>query len=189
MDEWQSFRLFKIRDSVTIYGNDYPHPLANPDRHKRSKTMKRIHAYSSRGQGVLLVLYALRDLAGACSKREVLRFIQNADFYEITRHDLPPYENQHEPRYHTLLAWARKDALIANWLIETTERDSWQLSRDGHALLEKVIERFRSGQLSVCKCYLWTPRFKKVVDPKYEPSRCDSIRPEDAMLKLLNLSI
>jgi hypothetical protein len=77
-----------------------------------------MNAYSNRGQGVVLVLYALERLCGACTKQEVLRFIQNAEFYEITRHDLPPYANQNEPKYHTLLAWARKDALTRLPLLE-----------------------------------------------------------------------
>ena len=60
---------------------------------------KRINVYCNRGQGVFLVLYSLREIGGACSKQEVLYFIQNADLYEITRHDLPPYPHQNEPRY------------------------------------------------------------------------------------------
>jgi hypothetical protein len=138
-----------------------------------------MNVYSNRGQGVVLVLYSLFELGGACTKREVLSFVQNADLYEITRHDLPPYENQNEPKYHTLLAWARKDALIAGWLIDTTERDAWQLSRPGREILDRTTKRFRSGDLSVRMCYLWTPKFKKRVDPTYEPSPDDRIRPED----------
>ena len=141
---------------------------------------KRINIYSSRGQGVVLVLHSLRDLGGACTKQEVIDFIQHADLYELTRHDLPPYEGQSEPRYHTLLAWARKDALINGWLIDTTERDAWQLSRDGRDILDKTIRRYRTGNLSVKQCYLWTPKFKKQVDPAYEPSAEDKVRPEDA---------
>jgi hypothetical protein len=56
-------------------------------------------------------------------KLEPFRFVREglknlmsiADPYEIPRHDLPPYEHQNEPRYHTLLAWARKDALMMGW--------------------------------------------------------------------------
>jgi hypothetical protein len=105
--------------------------------------------YSNRRQGIILVLYALRELCGSCSKREVLRFIQNARLYEIKRHDLPPYAYHAEPKYHTLLAWARKDALIGGWLIETTEQNDWQLSRAGRDELENVLRQFRSGELTV----------------------------------------
>jgi hypothetical protein len=127
----------------------------------------------------------LQELGGVCSKQEVLRFIQNGELYEITRHDLPPYENQSEPRYHTLLAWARKDAIIMEWLIPTNERDAWQLSRTGREVLNRAFARFRSNQLTIRRCYLWTPGFKKLVDPAYEPSTEDAIRPEDAWFRLL----
>ena len=113
--------------------------------------------------------------------------IQNGELYEITRHDLPPYEHQSEPRYHTLLAWARKDAMIMDWLIQTKERDAWQLSRAGRDVLHRAFSRFRSGELIVRRCYLWTPRFKKLVDPAHEPSPDDAIRPEDRWLKLLEI--
>ena len=126
------------------------------------------------------MLHSLFQLGGACTKREVLMFIQDGDLYEITRHDLPSYESQNEPKYHTLLAWARKDALIAEWLIDTDERDAWQISRLGRAVLERTTGRYRGGELSVRNCYLWTQRFKRIVDPAYVPSPEDKIRPEEA---------
>jgi len=138
-----------------------------------------MNVYSNRGQGVVLVLYALQELGGVCAKREVLSFIQYADLYEITRHDLPPYKSQSEPKYHTLLAWARKDALIAGWLIDTSEQDAWQLSRPGRNILARTTTRYRNGNLSVRMCYLWTPKFKKTVDPAYVPSADDRVRPEE----------
>jgi hypothetical protein len=138
---------------------------------------KRLDVYSNRGQGVVLVLYSLRELCGACEKQEVLKFIQNADLYDISRYDLPPYPGQNEPKYHTLLAWARKDALIEGWLVDTRERDAWQLSRTGGQVLDKAIQKFRSSEWTVRKCYLWTPKFKKLVDPSYETSPEDASRP------------
>ena len=101
----------------------------------------------------------------------------NADLYEITRHDLPPYQNQNEPKYHTLLAWARKDALLSGWLIDTNERDACQLSRDGRNILERATLRYQKGELKVCECYLWTVKFKKQIDPNYEPTPQDRVRP------------
>jgi len=144
-----------------------------------------MRVYSNRGQGVLLVLYSLGELWGACTKQEVLAFIQRADLYDITKHDLPPYESKDEPKYHTLLCWARKDAVQSEWMLDTDEHDAWQLARPGRELLERAIKCFRSGELSVRKCYLWTPKFKKQVDPAYEPSAEDSIRPEEEWERLV----
>ena len=138
-----------------------------------------INHYGSRGQGIVLVLHSLRELGGVRSKQDVLSFIQDADLYEITRHDLPPYPGQNEARYHTLLAWARKDALIAEWLIDTSERDEWQLSRAGRDFLERTVGRYRGGDLKVYMCYLWTHKFKKLIDPSYQPSADDRVRPEE----------
>jgi hypothetical protein len=140
-----------------------------------------MNVYGNRGQGVVLVLYALSELCGACTKREVLDFIQRAPFYDVTKHDLPPYESQNEPKYHTLLCWARKDAVELDWMIDTAERDAWQLSRPGRTVLERTIKRFRSGEWNVRMCYLWTPKFKKRIDPAYEPSPEDRVRPEDIL--------
>jgi len=140
-----------------------------------------MNVYSNRGQGVFLVLYSLRELGGVCSKQDVIAFIGDAELYEITRHDLPPYENQNEPRYHTLLAWARKDALMMGWLIETRERDAWQLSREGRNILDRTIQRYRNGGLRARECY-WTPKFKTQVDPSYEPSPADRVRPEETLV-------
>ncbi len=146
-----------------------------------------MRVYSNRGQGVFLVLYTLRELSGACTKKEVLAFIQDGDLYDITRHDLPPYESKDEPKYHTLLCWARKDAVEDGWMLDTGERDAWQLARPGRELLERAILRFRDGTLSVRECYLWTPKFKKQIDPTFVPSPEDRIRPEDLLLQYLEL--
>ena len=145
---------------------------------------KKIRFHSNRGQGVFLVLYALRALAGGCAKREVIDFIQRADYYEITRHDLPPYEDQNEPRYHMLLAWARKDASINEWLADNGERDAWQLSRKGGSTLEKTEAKYGCGELKVRENYLWTAKFKKVVDPLYTPSELDRVRPVEGYTDL-----
>lgn len=147
--------------------------------------MAKVTPYSNRGQGVILVLYALSQLGAACTKQEVLDFISDTGFYDITRHDLPAYPSQNESRYRTLLAWARKDALINSWLEDPNERDAWQLSREGRRVLERTIERYKSGEWSVRKCYLWTPHFKKLIDPAYEPSPEDSVRAEERFAGLL----
>ena len=143
-----------------------------------------MNVYSNRGQGVFLVLYTLRELSGACTKRDVLAFIQDGGIYEITRHDLPPYETKDEPKYHTLLCWARKDAVELEWMLDTEERDAWQLARSGRELLERTIRRFRGGNLSVRECYLWTPKFKSQMDLTYQPSPADRRRPEDQYSEL-----
>ena len=139
----------------------------------------RISAYSNRGQGVFLVLYALQSLGGSNAKQEVIGCISSNKWYDVTRHDLPPYPGQNEPKYHTLLAWARKDSYERDWLLPTDSRDDWSISREGRTVLELAIEKFRTKNWDVRKCYLWKPSFKKLVDPAYMQSPADAIRPED----------
>jgi hypothetical protein len=71
------------------------------------------------------------------------------------------------------------------WLVDTSERDAWQLSRDGRKMLENIFSRYRDRKLDVRQCYLWTPKFKKRVDPNYEPSAKDAVRREELLSFLL----
>jgi len=86
----------------------------------------KIHTYTNRWQGMMLVLHALHELGGSNPKQEVIDYINRSGYYDITKHDLPPYESQNEPKYHTLLAWARKDCVERD-LILGHERDAWAL--------------------------------------------------------------
>jgi len=50
----------------------------------------------------------------------------------------------------------------------TDERDSWELTREGHRALEEIIARFRSrgrNRWEIDKCFLWRTEFKKIIDP------------------------
>ena len=142
-----------------------------------------INVYSKEGQAVLLVFYAPRELGGVCTKQEVLRLMEDSEFYDVSHHDLPPYENQAEPRYHTLLGWARFDAAQSGWLLNAEQWDAWQLSREGRDILDRTLQRYRTGELKVRMWYLWTAKFKKQIDPTYQPSTEDRVRPEDLAIE------
>jgi hypothetical protein len=136
-----------------------------------------ITAYTNRGQGVFLVLYALNADGGGKSKQDVIECISRGGWYDVTRHDLPPYEGKNEPKYHTLLAWARKDCYERDWMLRTDQKDDWSISRNGRVILECAIERYRKKEWDVRKCYLWKTVFKKLIDSMYEPSASDAVRP------------
>lgn len=139
----------------------------------------RLSPYTNRGQGVFLVLHALQSLGGSNAKQDVIGCISAGGWYDVTRHDLPPYEGQNEPKYHTLLAWARKDCYERGWMLPTDQRNDWSISREGRRILERAIERYRRKEWDVRKCYLWKSGFKRLVDPTYEPSSADAVRPEE----------
>lgn len=138
-----------------------------------------ISAYTNRGQGVFLVLHTLQSLGGTNTKQDVIGSISHGGWYDVTRHDLPPYENKSEPKYHTLLAWARKDCYERDWMLKTDLRDDWAISRDGRQVLENAVRKYRSGTWDVRKCYLWTRAFKKLINPNYVPSDQDALRPPE----------
>lgn len=136
---------------------------------------------------MILVMFALKELGGSNTKQEVIDFVARQKYYNIiTKYDLPPYENKKEPKYHTLLAWARKDSVMRD-LILNNERDAWALSRIGRSVVEKFIQKFADGMWDVRRCYLWTPRFKQVLFPAYEPSIRDAKRPEDELEYILQM--
>ncbi|ATC64308.1 hypothetical protein CMV30_10275 [Nibricoccus aquaticus] len=129
---------------------------------------------------MILVMQALAELRGSNTKQEVIGHIIQTGYYEVTRHDLPPYDGQNESRYHTLLAWARKDCVELEYLLGH-ERDAWALSRNGDRAILKARELFGKNEWDVRRCYLWTPKFKLLMLPSYLPSPKDAKRPEDIL--------
>jgi hypothetical protein len=79
-----------------------------------------------RGQEVVMVLYALRELGGIRTKQEVLSFIRRHRFYAIQPQDKATYESHREWKADSLLCWARKDAVMDNlgWMFQHDEKDS-----------------------------------------------------------------
>lgn len=133
--------------------------------------------YSRRGQEIVLVLYALRDLGARHTKQEVLRLIRARRFYDVQPADKASYHGKREWKTDTLLCWGRKDAVMDEWMFHHDEKDSWELTREGHRALHDIIVRFRSRRWEIHKCFLWRPEFKRIVDPSYVPSALDETRP------------
>lgn len=96
----------------------------------------------------------------------------------------PPYAGQNESKYHTLLAWARKDCVERDFVLNN-ERDAWALRLKGRALIEWIHQLCVAQNFDVRKCYLWTEKFKKKMDPKYQPSDTDAKRPEIVFEEML----
>lgn len=137
-----------------------------------------IDIYSRRSQEIVIVLYALRELGAIQSKQSVLRFIRERHFYELRSDDTNSYESKREWKADTLLCYARKDAVMNGWMSDHDENDSWELNREGQAALAEITARFRSQSWQVHKCYLWAPKFKKVIDPDYIQSPDEYVRPQ-----------
>lgn len=141
---------------------------------------KNVALYSARGQALMLLFAALDQLSGSASKREVLSKIETNGWFLTTSEDREPYPSQEyttkEPRWMTLIAWARKDAVEAG-LISKDERDSWALTRAGRDQWTLWIASFQSGAWRVSDGYLWSADFKKYLNPNFQPSAQDMTRP------------
>jgi hypothetical protein len=138
-----------------------------------------IYIFQPRGQCIILLLAALRELRGSVSKQTALQYISDRKWFCIEPEDLKPYPSQqhtHEPRWKTLVAWGRKDSVIRDYIM-SHERDSWALSREGIRVWDLHRPKFASGEHDVRRGYLWTPQFKRYLCPTYEPSASDAKRP------------
>lgn len=135
-----------------------------------------IDIFSRRGQEVIMVLYALRELGGIRTKEEVLRFIRQNRFYELLPEDRESYDGKREWKSDTLLCFARKDAVENDLMFDHDKKDEWEITRAGLEALSKVIGRFRTQQYAVQRCFMWRPEFKKIIDSTHSPSSSDHVR-------------
>jgi hypothetical protein len=133
----------------------------------------------------VMLLAALRDLylnegRGRVAKREAIDLIARRHWFALKDEDRQPYPSQNqaagEPRWHTLIAWARKDAVLRD-LVSEEARDAWGLTREGRNVFEEHQQLCRSGSEPVASCYLWALEFKRFMDPKYSPGPGDATRP------------
>src|ERR1039457_2540811 len=135
-----------------------------------------IHVFSARGQCVALLFSALHELGGSNTKREVISFIGERRWFAKQREDWKPYPTQTEPRWHTLIAWGRKDSVIRDFVLNN-ERDSWALSHEGRRVWASALRKFATHDWQVSQGYLWSAIFKRYLCSDYQPSSVDATRP------------
>lgn len=141
---------------------------------------------SPRGQCAIMLLAALHDryvnegMGNVATKRAAIQHIKSRRWFDIHDEDLEPYRSQREltgePRWHTLIAWARKDGVIRD-LVSYEARDAWGLTRRGRDDFERFRDSCRNGRRSVSPCFLWSVHFKKFMNPDYQPGPSDKKRP------------
>jgi hypothetical protein len=139
--------------------------------------MKNFRITSRRNQEIILVLHALSKLRGIRTKQEVLEYIREHQLYAIQPEDKVSYESKREWKSDTLLCWGRKDAVMEEWMIPHDERNSWDISRRGIEALVEIKRRFEKKLWDVRCCFMWTPKFKLIMAPDYQPSKRDWRRP------------
>jgi hypothetical protein len=140
---------------------------------------------SPRGQCAVMLLATLRDLYvndgyGAVAKRQAIDYIKSKHWFEIETDDEKPYKSQRyttgEPRWHTLIAWARKDGVLRD-LVSNQGHDQWGITAFGRTVIERFQENARAGKRPVNECFLWSKDFKKFIFPEYVPAPREAKRP------------
>src|SRR5262245_4003746 len=124
---------------------------------------------SPRGQLAIMLLAALRDLylndgLRNVTKRQAIDYIARMHWFALEDGDQEPYPSQRlltgEPRWHTLIAWARKDSVLRD-LISYEQRDAWGLTRPGRETFERFHKTCQNGVRPVSPCFLWSADFKR----------------------------
>src|SRR4051812_33998968 len=113
---------------------------------------------------MIMLLVALSELRITVSKREAIGHISSKHWFDVQLPDdnLPyPSALNREPRWHCLIAWSRKDAVIREWMFDHQERDAWGITRDGMYRVSDWTAFFRDGKWDASRCFLWTPNFKR----------------------------
>jgi hypothetical protein len=133
---------------------------------------------SARGQCLVMLLAALEDLRGVVSKREAIDYIAQQHFFDVQDDDRLPYPSalNREPRWHCLIAWARKDGAIRGWVFDD-ERDSWGVTREGRNAFNNALISFHDKKWTPAECYLWTVGFKRRMCSGYAPAADEASRP------------
>ena len=133
---------------------------------------------SFRGQCVMLLLGALKELRGKRTKREVLGYIAEKHYFDMAAEDQLPFPThvRTEPRWELLMSWVFPDCLHGGCIRETVE-GRWQLTREGAKLYSRTAKLLRDGTFDPHQCFLWTGEFKKRLVPAYKPRPGDRHRP------------
>lgn len=128
---------------------------------------------------MLLIAMNHRFRDGGHPKQEVVAYIAENGWFEIQPDDKAPYKSggTSEPRWHTLIAWARKNCIESNFFEVDGIRDSWKISKDGINFANVLLKQFRSRDVDVTKCYLFSAEFKKFLDPLWTPGPHNAQRP------------
>jgi hypothetical protein len=124
-------------------------------------------------QRLIVLLHALYEMGGIHARQETCTYIETHDYLTLRAEDLKPFETQSEPSWRTRIAYMRKTGIDDGLLVSTNVPDAWEISRKGVEYLEGVRSRIVAGIFEVRRCYLWTPAFRKRMDPAYVPSTRD----------------
>ena len=121
-----------------------------------------------------------KDAMAIVTKRVAILRIKMNHWFDLHDEDLEPYPSQRlltgEPRWQTLIAWARKDSVIRD-LVSYESRDAWGLTRRGREVFERFHNLCTNGSKPISDCFLWSVNFKKFMKPDFVVAEDDKTRP------------
>lgn len=132
--------------------------------------------YTTIGQVAILLALALRELPHGPARQECLDFIYTKRWLNIQTADIRPYPSASEPRWHTMMSWAR-ESLATKDLVDRSIKDCWRSTKDGVNAAVLIRQQFSEAVLDVRRCYMWTAAFKLFMHPAYISSEHDTPRP------------
>jgi len=126
-----------------------------------------------------MLLAACRELGGSPAKQDCLIFLENGWFNKDLSEDLQacPGQTGHEPRWKTLFAFARQDAVNDHECILSGDKGYWPISLCRKQEFEKHKRYLLEDDLRLRLMFMAKPRFKSYINPSYQPNELDLQRP------------
>ena len=139
--------------------------------------MSNLTEYSVAWQQIVILLYALEHIGEIPGRAQTMDHIRQEGLLALRRGDLDPYPSCHEPSWQTDIAWARKHAVILDY-VSNHDWNSWELIRPGREFIRPIFSRFRDGTLILSQCFLFSPELKRrLSEGQYTRSASDRNAP------------
>lgn len=137
--------------------------------------------YGTRSQMIMILLGTMAGCKGGHNKQAVISMIEKLKWFDLRAEDKTSYPTvtTREPRWHTLIAFRRKDCYEEELFVKDGCRDSWQISKDGLNAYAVRKAQFSAGKFDCSQCYMWSQVFKKHICHQYIPTDHDLDRPDD----------
>ncbi|HEY4257329.1 MAG TPA: hypothetical protein VGM66_08960 [Candidatus Udaeobacter sp.] len=139
-----------------------------------------IQVYSPRWQCIVMLFAVLDEVRGGLTKAAALERIFERRWFDFQPEDRLPYpSNKHtsrEPRWKTVIAWARKDG-VEHHLMQHGPVNNWDLEGIGRDVFAAIAKACKEHRIDVRHCYLWSSAFKQRIDISYTLSPADAKRP------------
>jgi len=139
-----------------------------------------ILTYYPRWQCIVLLLATLTEVRGGLTKAEAIGRIRDRHWFDFKPEDSLPYPANvllsREPRWITVMAWARQDC-VDHKLINNDGHNNWDISGNGQSKFAVIAKSAGEDLIEVRECFLWSPAFKRRMNPSYTTGHPERKRP------------